>query len=113
MGSRTPLTSPRRWHVPLISFSHPHSFLFDHPHRHTYYVGAAADSVFSVIKCIGELRSCGWNADELGGLTSGSLWHVFAAAADVAPEMAREDIAPIQVYECDYYVEMSMTLRNA
>ena len=45
---------------------------------------------------IAELYSRGWNADELGGLASGNFLRVFAAAEDVAREMAREGITPAQ-----------------
>jgi membrane dipeptidase len=46
------------------------------------------------------LYSRGWNADELGGLSSGNFLRVFAAAEDVAREMAREGISPAQdLYE--------------
>lgn len=49
---------------------------------------------------IAELYSRGWNADELGGLSSGNFLRVFAAAEDVAREMARESIPPAQdLYE--------------
>jgi membrane dipeptidase len=49
---------------------------------------------------IAELYSRGWNADELGGLSSGNFLRVFAGAEDVAREMAREGISPAQdLYE--------------
>lgn len=49
---------------------------------------------------IAELYSRGWNADELGGLASGNFLRVFAAAEDVAREMAREGVLPAQdLYE--------------
>ena len=62
-----------------------------------YYVGAAADSGISVIKC--RLRSC---TDVRGTRTNWAVsraavfWRIFAAAADVARKMACEDIAPTQ-----------------
>jgi len=66
------------------------------------FLGAAvADLEFSAIHLqIAELYLRGWNADELGGLASGNFLRVFAAAEDVAREMAREGIAPAQdLYE--------------
>lgn len=56
---------------------------------------------FSVIVAqIAEMYSRGWNAEELGGLASGNFLRVFAAAEDVAREMAREGVMPAQdLYE--------------
>jgi hypothetical protein len=45
---------------------------------------------------IAELYSRGWNADELAGLASGNFLRVFAAAEDVAREMTREGVQPVQ-----------------
>jgi len=46
------------------------------------------------------MYSRGWNAEELGGLASGNFLRVFAAAEDVAREMAREGVMPSQdLYE--------------
>jgi membrane dipeptidase len=60
-------------------------------------LGAVADLKFLQIA---ELYSRGWNADELGGLASGNFLRVFAAAEDVAREMAREGVLPAQdLYE--------------
>ena len=51
----------------------------------------------------------GWNVDELGGLTGGSLWRMFAVVADVARDTALRDVAPTQgLYEnpqSEHYVE--------
>lgn len=42
----------------------------------------------------------GWSAEDLGGLTSGNFLRVFAAAEEVAREMAREGVEPAQdLYE--------------
>jgi hypothetical protein len=100
MGSRAPRTSPRRWYVPLILVLPSPFISFDHPHRHIYYIGAAADSGFSAIKC--RLRTAFVRAER--GRTGRSHRRqslaVFTAAADVAREMALEDIAPTQgLYE--------------
>jgi len=58
---------------------------------------------------IAELYSRGWNADELGGLASGNFLRVFAAAEEVAREMAREGVEPAQ----DLYEKRVDILRKA
>jgi membrane dipeptidase len=53
-----------------------------------------------IVAQIAELYSRGWNADELGGLASDNFLRVFAAAEEVAREMAREGVEPAQdLYE--------------
>jgi hypothetical protein len=54
------------------------------------------------------LHSCGSNADELGGFTSGSLRRVFAVVADVARKMGHDDIAPtLGLYEKPQVVDIT------
>jgi membrane dipeptidase len=62
---------------------------------------SGADPGFSIVVAqIAEMYSRGWNAEELGGLASGNFLRVFAAAEDVAREMAREGVMPAQdLYE--------------
>ena len=46
------------------------------------------------------MYSRGWNAEELGGLASGNFLRIFAAAEEVAREMAREGVMLAQdLYE--------------
>ena len=53
-----------------------------------------------IVAQIAELYSRGWNAAELGGLASGNFLRVFAAAEEVARDMAREGVEPVQdLYE--------------
>ena len=49
-----------------------------------------------IVSQIAELYSRGWSAEELGGLASGNFLRVFAAAEEVAREMAREGVEPAQ-----------------
>lgn len=61
-------------------------------------IGLEDVSTYPVL--IAELYSRGWSADELRGFAWGNFLRVFAAAEDVAREMAREGIAPAQdLYE--------------